>query len=259
MQIPTVTKSQKQILILLSSFRFLLINQLASLFSHKDPHRIKEWLIDLEKKQLVFIIKPKNKTKPYIICLNHKARYVLQKDPNIEETYLARLYREKKAGDDFIQRQLFIADTYIYFLRHKDKKTEIDFFTKQDLQGYDYFPHPMPDAYIDEVTTKEHYRYFLDYFERTISAKKLRFLISRYIKYYESGSWEENTNNTSFPTILLIFESQRKMWHIYHYAKALLEKSPTDDIEIFLTTKDKITLNKKTVNIWQKIEAENTI
>lgn len=255
MQIPTVTGSQKQIIFYLSSFRFLLISQLTALFSHQDSHRIKEWLIDLENKEFISIIKdPKVRTKPYIICLDQKARYILEKDSDIDRNFLKRLYREKKSSQEFMQKLIFIADTYIYFLKTKERNSQIDFFTKQDLQGYDYFPRLMPDAYIDEKTKEGHHRYFLEFFEAGISAKKLRFLVSRYFKYYDNGSWQENTDNTPFPTVLLIFESQRKRWHIYHYAKSLLRKSLTDEMEIFLTTKDQIILSKKPTDIWQSVD-----
>ncbi len=257
MQIPTVTKSQRRILFYLSSFRFLYITHLQKLFSHKDPHRIKEWLTDLKEKKLISVIKdPKNITKPHIICLDQKARYILKEDPDIDKNFLNRLYKEKNAGEDFISRLLVITDTYLYFLKNKDKKTQIDFFTQQDLQGYNYYPDPLPDAYIDEHDGKEHNRYFLYYFDTSMSAKELRYHVSTYFKYAEGGSWQDNTDNAPFPAILLIFENERKKKHIYYYAKSLLEKSFTDEIEIFLTTKEKILKDQEDTNIWERVEIE---
>lgn len=255
MQIPSVTQSQRRILFYLSSFRFLLISHFQHLFHHKDSHRIKEWLIDLEEKQFISIIKDlKNKTKPYIICLDQKARHILKEDPDIDSNFLNRLYKEKKASEEFIHRHLIITDAYLYFLKHKEKKTQIDFFTKQDLQGYDYFPEPLPDGYIDERKGKDHNRYFLYFFDAGMSPEELRYHVSSYFKYADGGSWQDNTDNASFPTILLIFESERRKKHIYYYAKALLEKSFNNDIEIFLTTYGQIKFSKGDTDIWQGVD-----
>ncbi len=257
MQIPQVTKSQKRILFLLASFRFLLITQLQTNFSHKDPHRIKEWLIDLEQKGFIAIIKdPKDKTKPYIICLNQKPRYILKEDSDIDRNFLDRLYREKKVSEEFISRQLFIMDLYLFFLKHKEKKSQIDFFTQQDLQSYTYFPDPMPDAYIDETTGNENHRYFLNYLDADTSIGEMHYKVSNYFKYADNGNWQENTNNAPFPTILLIFEKERRKKHIYYYAKALLEKTFNNDIEIFVTTKEKILNNRGETDIWQRVEVD---
>jgi hypothetical protein len=257
MQIPSVTQSQRRILFYLSSFRFLLISHFQHLFHHKDPHRIKEWLIDLEKKKLIAIIKdPKDKTKPYIICLNQKARSILKKDSAIDKSFLNRLYKEKQRDEKFINQHLYIADTYLYFLSHKDKKTQLDFFTMQDLAGYAYFPDPMPDAYIDETVGREHHRYFLNFFDAGTSPAKVSFYVGRYFKYREDNNWEENTENEPFPAILLVFKNERRKKFAYYYSKALLKKAITFDIEIFLTTYDQMKISCGETNIWQQVDTE---
>lgn len=253
MNIPPITKSQKQIIFLLASFRFLTISHLQQFLSHKNSHRIQQWLIDLQDKKLIAIIKdPKDKTKPYIICLDQKASHVLKTDKTVDENFLKRLYKEKQSSKEFIERLLFIASCSTYFLKNKEQTTEIHFFTQQDLIGYDYFLDPLPDAYIDQKNENQSTRYFLDVIEKGTAAGRVRFRIRQYLEYANSGEWEENTNNAPFPALLFIFESDRMKKHIYHYTKARLEKSLETGTEFFLTTREEIE-RKGNTDIWQKI------
>lgn len=259
MQLPPLTKSQKQIIFHLYKFRYLRIDQLQTLFNHKDPHRVKEWIKDLENKKYISIIKdPKDQTKPYIMCLSQQARHILKEDTDVDKNFLKWLYKEKSKSEEFINRNLFIVNSYLYFEKNKKKNSEINFFTKQDLKGYDYFPDPMPDAYIDIEEGNKNNRYFLDFFDDGIPDGNLRYRVRYYFKYWESGSWQKNTDNAPFPTILFIFENDRKKKHIYYYARPILENSFNEDIEIFLTTKDNLILNKGNTNIWQRVDVEDS-
>ena len=250
-----ITKSQRQIIIYIYEFRFLCISHLQYLFNHKDPHRIKEWLHDLEKKKYLSIIKhPKDQTKPYIFCLAQKSRWVVREKKEVQVSSLKWLYQEKLKSSEFIQKCLFLADCYLYFLRNKDKSSKINFFTKQVLEGYDYFPDPMPDAYIDEESRNTNNRYFLDYFNANDSAKYMRFKIGNYFRYFSDGnSWQENTGNATIPSILLVFDNDRKKKHIYYYAKSLLQKSFTT-LDIFLASTNQIKFSKNNEDVWEKVE-----
>jgi len=248
-----ITKSQRQIILHLFEFRFLYISHLQYFFNHKYSHRIKEWLIDLENKKYINIIKdPKDRTKPYIFCLAQKSRRIVKEEKDVDTNSLKWLYQEKLKSPRFIRKQLFLADCYIYFLKNKTKDSQINFFTQQDLKGYDYFPDPMPDAYIDEEGKGTNTRYFLDYFDENDSGKYMRYKIAKYFQYAENNVWQENTDNAPFPSILLVFENERKKKHIYYYAKSKLQKSLTS-LDIYLTTKNQIMFAKNNENVWEKI------
>lgn len=213
--------------------------------------------MDLQEKKYISIVKnPKDKTKPYILCLAQRAGHILKKDQDVDKNFLNWLYKERYKGERFIKRNLFLVDAYLYFLKNKEKNTEINFFTQQDLYGYDYFPGPLPGAYIDEEAGKEHTRYFLDYFDAGDTARYMRFKLRTYFKYYEENNWQENTDNAPFPTLLFIFENETKKKHINHYAKSLLEKSLSTDIQIFLATKAAIKFAKEDADVWQPVEAD---
>lgn len=255
MNIPPTTKSQLKIISYQYKFRYLTINQLQQLFSHKDPRRIREWLNGLVTKKYLSRIKdPKDKTKPHVFCLAQRAGHILRKEADINENFLNWLYKEKSKSKAFIDHHLFIVDAYLYFLKNKKKGSKLYFFTKQDLIGYTYFPDPMPDAYIDVKEKDGNSRYFLDLFDETVPSGVLRYRARYYLEYAADGSWQANTDNAPFPTVLLVLPNERKKKHISFYAKAILEKSFNDEVEIFVTTKDSIKFAKDGINDWLKME-----
>ncbi len=252
--LPSTTKSQTKIINYQYKFRYLTINQFQQLLHHKDSRRIREWLHDLVSNKYLNIIKPKIRTKPWVFCLAQRAGHILKKEEDIDGNFLNWLYKEKNYGETFRNHQLFIVDTYLYFLRNKEKGTEINFFTKQDLYGYGYFPDPLPDAYIDVEEKDGSTRYFLEYFDSSIPSGSVRYRVGYYIKYADNGSWKENTNNEPIPSVLFIGSTENRKKHINYYGKALLEKSFNDEIQIFVTTESNIKYAKDGVNIWQKVE-----
>ena len=163
MNIPPVTNKQNQIIPLLYKFRFLTVSHFQKLLNHKDPRRIKEWLKDLLDKKYIARTKLEDDiTQPYIYCLSQRAKYLLKENDNYDESILNRLYKEKNLTEIFITHLLSLVDIYLFFLAQKEKDTEFNFFTRQELSGYEYFPKELPDAYIAVQEQKETTRYFLD-------------------------------------------------------------------------------------------------
>lgn len=251
---PPVTDKQKQIISFLFKFRFLTVNQLLKYFHHKDPHRIKEWLTDLKEKKYISVIEDKtDPTKPHIFCLSTKAKYIMESE-DYDGKFLDRLYKEKDLSENFINHCLFIFDIYLYFLSQKEKNSTLYFLTQQDLTGYDFFPEELPDAYIAVESKEGTDKYFLDLFDDYRKpAGVTRFTLRKYITYCEDGSWQANTENGPFPSLLFVLPDQRRKKHIYMYGRAKLEKT-FEDISLFVTTQDVIKLSKDKTNIWQAVE-----
>ena len=253
--LPPITKTQKQLLFLFYKFRFFTVNQLQKLLSHKDSHRIREWLTDLkDKKYISAVADKKDPTKPHIFCLTTKAKYILQENENCDETVLGRLHKEKKLKENFRNHLLSIVDIYLYFLSQKEKDSTLHFLTQQDLIGYDFFPEELPDVYIAVETKAGTDKYFLDLFdEYRKPAGVARFAVRKYISYCEEGNWQANTNNSPFPSILFVVSDERRKKHLYMYGKAKLAKT-FEDISLFLTTQDTIRFSKDKINIWKKVD-----
>lgn len=254
--ISKITPKQKEILLLLYKFRFLTINHILKLLHHKDPHRIKEWLKDLHIKKCVNRHYDRKSfdenSKPAIYFLAPKARLVLKSEKSLDFSELEYIYKESSRTKKFIDHNLFLVDMYLLFLSQKEVDEEIKFFTRVDLRGYEYFPDPMPDAFISVVgkTTKH---YFLDMFDEFVPPFVLRKRVRKYLDYVEKPGWNENTDNTPFPKILFICPSESMKTHIKKYTKALIEKTYHEKISLFLTTKTRIEVGE-VENVWEKVE-----
>lgn len=254
---PSITNKQKQIIFLLYKFRFLTINQLLKLLNHKDPHRIKEWLTNLMDKKyitLANIVNKKDVTKPYIYCMNTKAKHVLKENENCDDIFLGRLYKEKSLTEIFISHCLFIAEIYLFFLARKTPNSKLHFFTQHELKEFDNFPEEKPDAYIAVETEDGTDRYFLELYDKYREPAFLpRNRIKEYITFCEDAIWHDNSDNSPFPSILFVLAHDKRKKHIFHYGKALLEKT-FEDIALYLATMDAVRFSSKDVNIWQKVE-----
>lgn len=256
--LPKITAKQKQILLLLYKFRFLTTNHLQTLLGHKNPNRTLSWLKDLSEKGCIrrqydrysFV----ENTKPAIYFLAPKARLILKKEKDLDFSELEYIYKESRRTKKFIEHNLFLVDMYLFFLTQKDDDEKIKFFTKVDLRNYEYFPDPLPDAFIS-VTGQETGHYFLDLFDDFTPPFVLRKRVRMYLEYAEKPDWDENTDSTPFPIILFILPTESAKKHVYKYAQSLLEKTYEDKIHLFLTTKTRIEVGEKE-NIWQKVELE---
>lgn len=254
-KLPSITQKQKEIIVYLFKFRFLNTNHFQKLFNHKDPHRIKEWLSDLLEKNYVKRNYDRKSfgenTKPAIYYLGPKARLVLKVEKNLELEQLEYVYSEHRRQKKFIEHCLFLADVYLYLLSQKEDSEDLKFFTKAELLGYEYFPQPLPDAFIAVKGQDVTRRYFLDLFDEYTPAFALRQRVRKYLDYADGSEWDENTDFADLPSILFICPNDSTKKHINLYSKAILEKTFEDKISLYLTTKTKISLNSK--DIWQKV------
>lgn len=254
--IPPTTQSQKEILYQLYKFRYLLIRQLLPIFNHNDSKQMREWIQDLQKKRYINIIKDEtNPTKPYIICLAQKARWILMYEEGVNQSFLNRLYKEKSNSENYISRMLFVADCYVFFLRTLEKGSELNFFTHQDLKEYNYLPLKLIDAYIDINNGKSHSRYFLYFFNYTADKKFVPARINDYFEYCDSKKWQKNTSNEPFPSILLLFEHEIRRRQAYYLANAKLKKRILRDINIYVAMKNSVSFPKEDERVW--LDAQN--
>lgn len=262
MKSPHITKKQKEILLYLLKFRFLHTHQIQTLMNHKNPNRTLSWLKDLIEKDYVKRHYDRksftDNAKPAVYYLGPKSRHVIAKEKEMDLENLEFIYQEKRREKKFINRCLFIADVFLYLLSQKDEEEVMKFFTKIDLRGYEYFPDPLPDAFIAVKGKTETRRYFLDFFDAFTPPFVLRSRVRMYLDYAEKSDWDENTDYVPLPSILFICSNQRTKNHIKHYSKALFEKTYEDKIKLFLTTIGKI-INSEDKNIWEKVSVSTEV
>ena len=251
-----ITKKQKEIIQLLYKFRFLTTNQIQQLLTHKNANRINAWLKDLMQKGMLrrnydrgsFI----DNSKPAIYYLGPKSRTILKQTFELDSEDLEYIYQEKRRNNKFIEHCIFLCNVYLYLLSQTEKHEELKFFTKTELKDYEYFPQPLPDAFIVIKEETSARRYFLDLFDEYTPPFALRNRVRNYLDYIENSTWDENTDFAPFPSILFVCPSENMKRHIQEYAKALFEKTYEDKISLFLTTK--LYFKLKEGNIWQKVE-----
>lgn len=236
-----LTKRQIEILLLLYKFRFLHTYQFQKLLHHKKPNRIKVWLKDLTEKQYIKKdYSPETiKKKPAIYSLTIKARELLKKRTECNIYVLNKIYREKNRSKTFVDHCIQIADI---FLKLQSQTTEkIYFATKNDLTGYNYFPDQLPDAYIAIKTSENTSRYFLEILDENMPRFALRSKIRRYLDYYQSDQWEEQTNKP-FPTVLVITSTDAVKKFMSRFIATTLEEEQVE-INFQLATREEINKN----------------
>lgn len=82
MQLPSTTSKQLEILKLIYRFRFLNTHHVQKILGHKDPRRIKAWLLDLTQKGFIRRIYSKEMgehMKPAIYFLDKKGKSLLRR------------------------------------------------------------------------------------------------------------------------------------------------------------------------------------
>ncbi len=252
-----ITGKEKQILKYIYKFRFLNTNQLQILFNHKNPKRIQLWLKDLKDNKYIhrYYLPDsfKNRTKPAVYFLGTKGIQILKQEKDCDVEALGKVYKEKSRTESFISYCLDLADVYLFFLAKKKKDEEIRFFTESQLLQYEYFPTPLPSAYISVKTKEKTRRYFLELFRDYASAGILRSRILTYMQYVEGGNWEDNANGQAFPAVLFICPREKLKKHLYYFAKALFEKQFDEPFPLYLSWNERI-LNAKTPDVWEKVE-----
>lgn len=139
------------------------------------------------------------------------------------------IYKDRSVSEQFIQDCFDILDIYVSL---QSRNVDIKFFTKQDLshEDYEYFPQPLPDAYIKLPHGKH---YFLQvhhkhqpFFVATRAAK-------RYMDYFENGVWDDT--GTSFPIVLFVVDTPSIQSRLHEFvAKSI------DDLKIYTALKSDI-------------------
>lgn len=141
---------------------------------------------------------------------------------------LNAMYADKRAGRTFIDRCLLV---FTIFNRFKSAygNQRLDFFTKREMSQYDFFPKPLPDAFISikNKAQEEDSRYFLELFDGTTQNKKQWQRIKSYMEHYDSGDWEDDTG-WDYPDLLFICETPQVEKRIARHAEKLQAYSGAD-------------------------------
>ncbi len=199
---------QLSILDTLYRFRFGTTELIANALNVKTKNKMNERLkVLLDKEYIGRRYEPE-----YRLLRKHASYYLMPKgikalrqyNDKCDESVLHNIHKDKTASEQFINHNLNIFSAFCELnTKHGES---LRFFTKSQLVQYEYFPKPLPDAYIRIQTENAKAQYFLEILQTErpffVSVRKAK----RYIAYTETGEWEDT--GTSLPTIILICDSE---------------------------------------------------
>lgn len=255
--LPKTTNSQIKIIKDIYKFRFINTYQFQKIFNHKDPTMVKEWLKNLREKGYIDMDYKRNDIEenrnPAKYFLTPLGRKFLKGQKGFDIAFLERVYKEKGRSPIFKNHCSDIVDMYLFLRSQKDPDEELKFFTESNLTKYEYFPKTKFDAYIVLQKKNRIRRFLLHIFSASdpnwLPVQKLR----DYIAYFDKNTWQENTNDSPFPTLLFVLPTDSLKYDVFKDTQKVLRKAITVDIQLFLETKNAIK-TKDPKHIWQKVE-----
>ena len=169
---------------------------------------------------------------------------VLSEHTSLSPKVLHSTYGDKAASEQFTMRNLALFAVYNHL--RSNYGTNLQYFAKSELVSpdYDYFPQPLPDAYIrlkNQAGAKE---FFLNYVETTRPFFATTSKLKKYIEYAENATWSENSE---LPTILIVCEVLALERRLH---KQLPRLPGVGELEILTTTKDRLKSSSKGDEIW---------
>lgn len=251
----SITKKQREILLLLYRFRFLNRHHIQQLLNHKNDTRITAWLRDLTQKEYIgriYSYKLLENTKPAIYYLTSKSK-PLFKDENVSGKALQLLYKESKRSERFRTHWIHVADLYL-FIKASAQGKEFDFYTKSMLLDTEYLLQPVPDAYIGiHAPTGDTKRYFVEVIDAGTPRFALKGRIKQYMEYLDWQEWEKATCKP-FPTIMFICPTDEMQKYLVRQIPKMLEDNSSEFTAV-LTTQDQLTKENIGTPIWQIVTA----
>lgn len=257
-KLPSITKKQESIILLLFRFRFLNRIQIQKLLNHKYTSKINTWLKDLTEKEYIgrsYETAFPDKLQPAVYHIAKNGIAFLREKNGGDAKALKKFYVEDDRSNTFVNRSLLLADIYLEFQSRANKEVESIVQVKSD-----YPSHPLatllcdlnPHAYIAQKKSGQTKRSFLEILA-DLPVLRLRQRIKKYLNFYQSNEWE-GTTGTVFPTILIICPNDRVFSYVKHYLKTKLAQLDETDLIIHLATVDQVKEFGITGDIWKPIK-----
>jgi hypothetical protein len=240
--------NSKQLLILhlFYRFRFTTTDILTTILNKKDKSETNRRLKTLVDQEYI----GRTYEPSYHLMGKHASFHLLPKGlaalkhvPNATSKYaptvLHSIYKDKTATDRFINHSLQVAATYCQL---KDVYGDrLKYFTKSELsfEKFEYFPQPLPDAYIRLAGSPEAH-YFLELVDELQPPYIYRKRIKQYIEYADSEDWEDATR-TTLPEVVLLCNSAAYQSKLLKLTTIDREDLDEEDIKIHIITPNQLT------------------
>lgn len=211
------TSNQLAVLKLLYRFRFGTTDLLARALELKDGRYIHTRLEALVAQEYI----GKNYDSSYKLGGKSATYYLLPKafkalkqqhkttGKELSDKTLRNAYKDKEASNEFIARKLAVFTIYDKLRAVHGANLKLWTMDQLNLDKYDYFPQPKPDAYltiIPEGLRPRSRDFFLNYLDEDtpffVHVRRLQ----KYIDYVEANEWEDATSS-KLRSVLLVCES----------------------------------------------------
>lgn len=256
-----LNKEQLAVLELLCKFRFASSEQIAKYSNKKSSKYVQKRLKILEDQELI----AKRYDKSYKLKGKPAAYYLLPKGArqlaklgereDDEPINTKTIYKDKTVSENFIAHCLNILSSYLQLKAIHG--TKLQFYTKSDLnyEHYDYFPQPLPDAYVRLKKSQGEKQFYLDIFEDDKPYFVLVRRTKKYVNYASSGEWA--TTETELPAFLMVAPNTSVEKRIRKKIARELRESWDDDLEFATTTiPDLLRCGEVKGKVWLSIDED---
>jgi hypothetical protein len=257
-----ITQQQIKILIRIFAYRFVTTAQLQQVLSKKQIQQVQQRLNLLLKRGYI----GRNFSNHDRLTGEYASYYLLPKgmsvlkqakDYTLNPKVFHNIYKDKTASSRFINHCIGLGDISCSLKRLHG--SNLEYFTKNDLIDYDYFPDPRPDAYLrigaDTKIIKERSEHFLEYCEEIVPFFVYRKRIKQYVEFVDDELWEEATNRKS-PTIRLVAETPVLQRRLQRFIKKYLNNFYLTAHARFLVTNIELLKTSTEQAIWTQIIQE---
>jgi protein involved in plasmid replication-relaxation len=245
-----LNKSQLQILYLLYKFRF----GTTELFVKSQNNKISRQYMNVRLRILCeqeyigrkYDSSYKLSGKPATYHLLPKGIKLLKQRPDdFNPKVLKNIGNDRWAKARFINHCLVVFD--ICCTLKKLYGDELKFFTGSYLKlpKYEYFPQPLPDAYLSFKQDKAKH-FLLDYFESSVPFFVLKRRVKYYVSYAEDNLWSKKSR---LPAILFVCDTEELRKKVETEVVKALDRS-WEEVRFALATRAE--LNSADKEIWQQ-------
>ncbi len=238
----SLNDKQISILHLIYRFRFATTDLLAKSLGKKDKSEMNRRLKTLLVQEYIG-----RKYEPnYHLLGRHASFHLLPKGiralKSLPETksdpmVLRNIYKDKTASDRFIDHRLSAFDLYCQLKEQYGDR--LRYFTKSELSKFEYFPKPLPDAYLRLDAAGNERHFLVDLIDDSQPFFVAVRRVKQYIKYAEEGDWEDATGS-KLPVILLACETPSFQYKLSKFSESAVEDSYEDDLVIEVIMREQI-------------------
>jgi len=230
--LPPITEKQKEIPPLLFRFRYINRPQFQKLtnqsYIQNMNSRLKQ-LVDKKYLKSIYEKTQKNMYNPAKYCLGNIGINYL-KTLDYDPRSLKKFYSDAKRSPAFIDKCLFIVDTYLVLLdQSKNSKATFEFYTQADFIPQGPMKELYPDFGYAYETKNKVISYTCEIFDQLMSAGAIRFRVSRYFEFFAEEKEELH--------IVFICPTEHIYKIISKQTRRLLEAELTEDnVHFSITT-----------------------